>query len=347
MAIVPIAEEVATSTGFLTWIARGVGLAAPLANLLFGRGRSEPARNNSIGPMANWIKAPAVILHDLMDEVIQDWQSLYNTLNGIRGYAYNLAMTARHIAENSFNVLNKQDYAFRSQGFAHTDYLYSVGRAALGNAYNTLNAQAYKFRAEGLAHTDYLYSVTRAVIGDAYNTLNGSIGRVYNDLRADLGTAVKGLRTYADTVSTQAAARSSAKLSSDAGLATHPDYSGALDDLAAAAGIFGAGQPGITNLIGRVPKAPPVNLPAAEAAQGAINRVTARTLRDCVAPLCRDASKPAKDLQSLFGLVEGAAFLAFIAYIIKDPDQAAAETIDVLYKPMTSAVGSLLDLVGV
>lgn len=347
MAIIPVAEEAATATGLLSWISRGIGVAAPLADLLFGRGHSEPARNNSIGPLAQWMQAPAAVMNDMFGKIAQFTEVTYATLAALKArgdrqfatatkYAATLYgwATARAHAEtlNLAASVNIQLRGVRAYAANLTTAERTLAHAEVVNA----GRSATILFGQAQAHAEELARADR-VVAHA-ETLN--LARSTNAL-------ISSTKVYADTVSTQAAARSTAKLSSDSALAVHPDFAGMRSDLEAAAAVFGIGQPAITALISRVPSAAPASLPGAEAAHAAITRVLTKTMEDCVAPNCRDTSKFGRDLQSLFGLVEGAAFLAFLAFIIRDPDAAVRETFDTLDGLTHTIIDGARNLVGV
>ena len=324
MAIIPVAEEVAVSTGLLTWLSRTVGLAAPLADLIFGRGHSEPTRNNAIGPLSTFLMAPAKIMHDMFAAL---------------GSA--LEITAATIAVNRSAAAARADvvaaYAKRLQGQALS---YANGRA------NDVAALAKRLQTQALSYTDgrvgQTVELAKRLQAQALSYTDGRVGQTLTYVRG----VSAGDRVYADTVSTAAAARATVKLGTDAASALAPSYQGIRSDLEAAAAVFGAGQPSITNLIKQLPAAMPAGLPGAEAATGKALRVLTKTMEDCVAPNCRDTSKFGKDLQSLFGLVEGAAFLAFLAFIIKDPDDAVRETFDTLDGLTHTIIDGARNLVG-
>jgi len=280
VAIIPLAEEAAVSTGMLSWLAKGIGIAAPLADLVFGAGHHEPARNDSIGPMARWLQAPAAVMNDMFGRIATFTETTYTTL---------AAMRAR--MDRQFDIATR---------YSATLYKWATARA----------------------HAE---------------TLN---------LARSTNVLISSTKVYADTVSTRAAARSTAQLSSDAAAAVAPEYQGIRSDLEAAAAVFGVGQPAITGLIKQLPAVMPAGLPGAEAVTGKALRVLTKTMEDCVAPNCRDTSKFGKDLQSLFGLVEGAAFLAFLAFIIKDPDDAVRETFDTLDGLTHTIIDGARNLVG-
>jgi len=346
VAIIPLAEEAAVSTGMLSWLAKGIGIAAPLADLVFGAGHHEPARNDSIGPMARWLQAPAAVMNDMFGRIATFTETTYTTLAAMRArmdrqfdiatrYSATLYKwaTARAHAETlnlarSTNILIRQtrsyaaDLARAERAVAHAEVV-TAGRSA-----TILFDRAQQ-------HTEDLFRVARATAHA--ETLN---------LARSTNVLISSTKVYADTVSTRAAARSTAQLSSDAAAAVAPEYQGIRSDLEAAAAVFGVGQPAITGLIKQLPAVMPAGLPGAEAVTGKALRVLTKTMEDCVAPNCRDTSKFGKDLQSLFGLVEGAAFLAFLAFIIKDPDDAVRETFDTLDGLTHTIIDGARNLVG-
>jgi hypothetical protein len=347
MAQVIIAEEVASSTGLLAWLARGIGLAAPLAELIFGRGHSEPARNNSIGPYASLLRAPAVIMHDMFGQLIHALQAIYNTIHANRLHAHDETVRVLHAAQHAYNLTNARITLVKAQLTHYAQHLYNVANA---NAALKVAREATK-RAQGDA-------TVLAAAQHGVNLANANTARkvaAEAHTRAQGDAAVLGAaqhlynvgKVYADTVSTRAAARSSAKLSADAADATHADYSPARADLAAAAAVGGTELAGIAALISRVPTAAPQTMPAAESAETAINRVMAKALRDCVAPNCRNLGKFGRDLSGLGGLLGGAAFLAFIAWAAEHPEQAARDTEAVAGPLVRDTVAAVRAVVGI
>lgn len=346
MAIVPVAEEAASATGLLTWIARATGIAAPLADLLFGRGRSEPARNNAIGPAAALLKAPAHVLNALFGQSVSLARHVYATMvTNFTQIANNLYLeTAGRVRQVNAEALSR--WRHDREGIAHTDR--KVGTEALSRwrADQRVAAQAHE---QLLTEASTRYRHDQQVRAEAHGWVTDeALSRYRGDYaeRVHTDTVAAALKTYADTTATRAAARSTAKLSSEVGAATHPDYAGMRSDLEAAAAVFGAGMPAITRLIGRVPTAAPDTAPAAAAAESAITRVLTKTMADCVAPTCRDLSKYGRDLKDLFGLVEGAAMIAFIAEMIRDPVGTARVTVDVLEPPLHATVSAFERLIG-
>lgn len=346
MAIIPVAEEVATSTGLLSWLARGTSIAAPLADLLFGAGHTEPARNNSIGPVAALLRAPQIVLHDLFAAINSLAAHLYDTL--VINYGkinINLRQEAATRSRQVFWALTKATDAVKSEAATRQRTVLW----ALGKATDAVKAEAATRQRTILWALDQAIGAAKSVESRSANLVKAEAS---NRARSDqwvLGQAraigAAG-RTYADTVSTRAAARATTKLSTDGADAFAPAWQGVRSDLEAAAAVFGVGQPAITSLIKQLPVTMPAGLPGAEAATGKALRVLTKTMEDCVAPNCRDTSKFGKDLQKLFALAEGAAFLAFLAYIIKDPDNAVRETFDVMDDITHTTIDGIRNLVG-
>lgn len=75
--------------------------------------------------------------------------------------------------------------------------------------------------------------------------------------------------------------------------------------------------------------------------------VIARYLEQCGIPNCRNLSAIGRALQDLFGAVEDGALLAFLIYLISDPEGAAAELQAVLGAIVDPLVSAGRDLLGV
>lgn len=346
-AIIEIPEEISVASAILSWVARLGSIGAPLADLIFGRGHSEPARNNAIGPLAKYLQAPAVVMHDMFAAVGALGQAAAREMAGLRArmdreygiatrYAatlYRLATQRAHAElENlarSTNILIRQARGYSANLVAHERAIAHAEVLAAGRSATILFDQA----------RGYAANLTRSVAQVAHaETLN---------LARSVNLEIASTKVYADTVSTQAAARSSAKLSSDTALAARPDYGGMRQDLEVAAAVFGAGAPGITALISKVPTAAPNTAPEAQAAESAITRVLTKTMADCVAPNCRNLSKYGKDLSGLGDLLGAAGLLGFLAYAITHPVQAAQDTENTAGAIVDGTVNEVRNLLGV
>lgn len=348
MAIL-IPEEVAASAGLAAWLVRAasrVGWLVSLANLLFGKRPTEPTVSNALGPFYQLMAAPLRIMDALFGATQHALETTYNTLARAQTYTVTHFAQAQHYTQHIYNLAVQ--YAQRAiTAEAKTRSGADQFLRAYATAMRTDAISAAKTLVKGEAATRSAADQYVKAYGDARLKDEATVRARADGFLRDYATAMRSdAEAYADTVSTRAAARSSAKLSSDSALAVHPDYAGVQADLEAATAAAGAGMPGLVALIRQVPTTAPTTLPGAEAATAKLSRVMTRALADCVIPNCRNLSKVGRDLQDIFAAVEGVALLGFIAAAVHDPQGTASEAVSILTGPMNAAVGGLRTLIG-
>jgi hypothetical protein len=326
MAAIEVGEEVAVSTGLVAWLAKWGSVGVGLAELLFGSRPHEPALNNSIGPLAQFLKAPFSLVHQLTDV---STQALAASVRAVAGsYAYTSAVKT-HLQADTLR--------------ARHDLIGELHRqvtGVLGELHSRLSALDARLSGRISAVTAAQLRAERDVLAELRRQVTGVLGELHTRLSTEAGTRARGDaqlatqiratgtadRTYADTVSTRAAARSTGLLSRQSVAGLDQSWAGIRSDLEASAVAAGAGLPEITALIRAVPTAAPTTLPAAAEDIGKITRVLTRTMRDCTVDNCRNLSKYGKDLHGLGQALGGALFIAFLVWAIEHPDQAARET---------------------
>lgn len=347
MAVVVVAEETATATGLVAWIARYGSIGVGLAQLLLGSRPHEPSLNNAIGPVGAFLRAPAVVLHDMFDETIDLVQTTYNTINALRARAHAETVGVLHSAQHLYNLARADATVKSTAVLREAQHLYNLARADAA----TRVAAEGRTRALGdrtvLGQAQHLYNLARAYTGQLVYAETRLRVRADSDLLSRMKAGDQADRVYADTVSTRAAARAVGKLDAETTADYATSWAGIRSDLDAAALAAGVGLPSITSLIRQIPVEAPTSLPGAAADVGAITRVLTRSLSDCVVPNCRNLSKYGRDLRGLGDLLGGAGFLAFLAWAVHNPQQAADDTARVGGAVGRDVVGAVRDLINV
>ena len=135
--------------------------------------------------------------------------------------------------------------------------------------------------------------------------------------------------------------------STDLGKVAAAEWVKITDDVAALEGVIATDLPDIAALARAIPRAIPRELADVIAGGLAIDALAIRYLRECGIPNCKNLHGFGKDLQGLFKLAEGAAFLGFLAYIITDPDGATRETEQVAGAILSDTIDGVRHLIGV
>jgi hypothetical protein len=321
-----VAEETAASGALAAFISRWAPIGVSLASLLFGRRPAEPATGNALGPVVSLLGYPARLISMLVFNVNTALVVIYGAL--VRAQAWTerrVHAEAIRASGQAFSVLHWAQAAIRGEAVRASGQAFAV----LHWAQHAVAAE--RVRASGQANS-VLHWAQAAIAGEAVRA-SGQANSVLNyarsriDAEADTRFAQdQAGKVYADTVSTRAAARSSARLSAEAALAVHPTYGAITDDLAQAADEAGAGLPDLKAVLALVPTTAPDTLPAAVGDLAKVNRVMSRALADCVVPNCRNLSKYGRDLHGLGEALGAAGLLAFLAYAVTHPVEAARDT---------------------
>ncbi len=347
MAVVVVAEEAATATGLLAWVARWGRLGVGLSGLLLGSHPHEPSLNNAIGPVGAFLRAPAVVMHDMFDQAIDLAQASYNTIGALKARAHAETVGVLHSAQHLYNLARADATVKSAKVLREAQHLYNLANANTA----TRVAREGSVRATGdrtvLGQAQHLYNLARAYTASRVTAETRLRERADSQLLSRMTAGDKADRVYADTVSTRAAARAVGKLDSETTADYASSWAGIRSDLDAATLAAGVGLPSITALIKRVPVEAPTTLPGAAADVGALTRVMTRSLADCVIPNCRNLSKYGRDLHGLGELLGGAGFLAFLVWAVEHPETAARDTARVGGAVADETVHLVRNLIGV
>lgn len=366
MAIIEIGEEAAVSAGLRAWIAKGLSVAAPLVALLFGHRPSSQEVTNQAGPFVHMLAGPVHAIDRIGHITLTLAQGTYNAFDRAKGFTVLQVRAEAGQRERAYRdaVRYAQDIGRGAvaQAKAMVTGEARVRGRQVGDAVNRANLQA----AQGRALSHQLVGAEAAVrgkqIGDAVNRadLQAAQGRALSRglVAAEAATrntqdirVLADAQRYASDIGRGAVAQAqamdtaqAATITRDVTQPTRATWRQSVTDLAGAAATFGAGQAGITALIKDVPTAAPETIAQAAAGNGAILRVLTKTMDDCVAPTCRNTGQFGRDLHDLLGLAEGAAFLAFLEEMVRDPEGLAGKVWDVA-GPIVDGTSSTLSRV--
>lgn len=126
--------------------------------------------------------------------------------------------------------------------------------------------------------------------------------------------------------------------------AVWPGVIGAVDELS---DVLGSDLADIGQAVRAIPRAVPTDLAAALAGVTALAIPAVRYMRDCGVPNCRNLSAVGRELQGLFGLVEGVAFLGVLGELVHDPAGAARMVQDDLGGIVDDTASAARQLLGV
>lgn len=369
MAIIEVGEETAAAAGLRAWLSLGLSTASSLVSLLLGHRPSTQEIRNQIGPFVNLLAGPVHAIDRIGHITLTLSQNTYNALTRAKGYVLLQVRNEAAARERAYlgAIRYAQDIGRGAVAQAKTmvrDEATIRGRQ-VGDAVNRANLQAAQGRALSRQLVDGEAAVRGKQIGDAVNRadLQAAQGRqLSRDLTASEAhtRASEDVRTLGDAQRYAADIGRGAELHASQALTaatqtidhqvtepTRASWPHVTADLTGAAAVFGTGQAAITALIKDVPTTAPANLAEAAAGQAAITRVLTKTMEDCVAPNCRNTSQFGRDLQDLLGLAEGAAFLAFLEEMVRDPVGLANKVYDVAGPIVTATQDTLTKVLGV
>lgn len=180
----------------------------------------------------------------------------------------------------------------------------------------------------------------RDLIDTDYANAISNAANLFQHAELDIASAVATAETYTDAAIAGIGGIDITDIDAEivAGLtAIWPDIAAVIPELE---GVIGTGDIDILDALGRIDWTIPANLAAVASLVGVTTLTMARFLRDCGVPNCKNLSALGNDLQSLFGLVGDAAFLAFIVGLIHDPEGAA----DTVASTVGGVIGEAVDL---
>lgn len=346
MAILIPEEEIAAA-GLRAWIAKGLPIAVSLVSLLFGHRPSQSEATNQSHAWVSLIAGPVKAMGKLFDQTVHTFESTYNTLNAVQariGDAYNSlrSLASRWVSELRRYVDGKVQYL----------------NDRIGSAYNQSLRVTSKWVTELRTYTDGKVQYLNDRIGAAYNqslrvtsgwvhdldvkvqreiaVTNDRIGAAYNQaLKVTSGWVITAQRETTATI-TDAIVKPTR--------ATWPIL---VTELAAATEAAGPELADVRALIKAVPTRAPGTIAEAESAPLDITRVLTRVMTDCTIPNCRNLSKYGRDLHGLGDLLAGAGLLAFVAYAVAHPHEAAQDTEDVVSPIIDGTAHAVETILGV
>lgn len=345
-------------TGWITGMI-GKGIAAQLAFL-----------DQYAAPAVTFLTAPVIVLENMFDTVNRAFSGVYHALEHLAKVSlpYLLSVAVHDIAV----AYGKLVYAIavaKAAVLASLTYwvavvrqeaaqlyakaLYAVAlaesalRAELSYWVNALRAEA----AQILAQARYAANAVEAVV-------TAKLAYWVNTLRAEAAAAISGLTGYVNTEINAVKAFATATAIQAANAAI-----GALNRIIAAdlvspwtqvaegvQGLIDEADKDFTDVVDGLKKIDlsiPTDVVGAIAGVAAIAIPLLRLAKDCTMPNCRNLSQVGRDLQSIFGMVEGGAFIALLGAAASDPAGFAHDINSTIGTVVNDAVGIVRNEVGV
>src|SRR6266702_1706265 len=215
------------------------------------------------------------------------------------------------------------------------------------HVYNLARAYATAKFTEAVHFAEHVYNVVRAYATAKFAEAVHFAEHVYNVVHAEVAESLAAAKHYAGAIALSTATAVVGIFSTDLGKVAAAEWVKITDDVAALEGVIATDLPDIGALARAIPRAIPRELADVIAGGLAVDALAIRYLRECGIPNCKNLHGFGKDLQRLFGLAEGAAFLGFLAYIITDPDGATRETEQVAGAILSDTIDGVRHLIGV
>jgi len=349
-AAVEVPEAAAAAPALLAWIGRFgqlAGMATTLLGVLFGSQPAEPATGNAMRPIVNLLAYPqrAIFLTLFYVNVALDQTSQALTRMGRR-----IAVSYLSALRTSLAWVNAARREATAQAQAVQRYAYGITRREELARHDAVVRAERAATAQAQAVQRYAYGITR----QEELARHDAVVRVQAEDRLYALAVGGAVQRYAYGITRQEAlARHDAVVRTDQGIraavvqpvrATWPVL---VTELGAATAAAGTELPGLRELISAVPKQAPASLEAAAADPLAITRVLTRALTDCTIPNCRNLSKYGRDLHGLGELLGAAGLVAFLAYAVAHPHEAAVDTENTAVALLDGTVHEVERLLGV
>ncbi len=299
------------------------------------------------GAAAGWVLAPWHVIRVFMDKVASLANSTYlmgSRLMHLAQHVYNLARAyavakfteAVHFAEHVYNVVRAYATAKFTEAVHFAEHVYNVAHAEI-----TAVLSAATHLAQHVYNLAVAYAAAKALTAIHFAE------HVYNVAHAEIAQSLAAAKHYAGAIALSTATAVVGIFSTDLGKVAAAEWVKITDDVAALEGVIATDLPDIGALARAIPRAIPRELADVIAGGLAVDALAIRYLRECGIPNCKNLHGFGKDLQRLFGLAEGAAFLGFLAYIITDPDGATRETEQVAGAILSDTIDGVRHLIGV
>lgn len=323
-----------------------------------------------IRPAINWVLAPVYRIIDFIDStyalartVATSWSWLLNSalpaiIRKLEGYAHSLVVAARAYTLHLYRLAQHYAASLYHRATAYAARLYHAATAralalyhlARTYAHDLVHAEAAVRAAAVAAARVYAHDIAHAVsadLGKAVHVLDAEIKAITSTVIPDIGKAVAAGVKDAETFATAAAAGAVGALVTDVDKAIEAVVDGLIIDIGVLEGVIGTDLPDIGDLVHGISRAIPTDLAGALGLSFALERVMARYMARCGIPNCRNLSKIGRDLQELFKVLEGGAFLGLLAYMVGDPGGAAREAESVLGPIANGTANAARNLIGV
>lgn len=325
---------------------------------------------DAIGPVFSFVIKPVLVIEQWIESVqnlartvASSWSWLLNSaipsviakleryvigkVNVVRAYALALYRDAQKYAAGLVRAARAYSLAL------YHDAIGAIGRAenaAKAYAAAILATEAHKLEASIVAARTYAAGLTNAARADLGKAIAGVDAEVHKivsitvpDVSHAVAVGVQQAEAYANTAATAAVGA----ITTDVGHSVAAVFDGLIDDVKGLEGVIGTDLPDIGAAIRAIPRVVPTDLAGSMALSLGLAIPAIRFMEECGIPNCRNLSKIGRDLQSLFGAIEDAGFLALIGYMVSDPSGAADEAKNVLGPIASDLVGGARNLIGV
>lgn len=343
---IEIGEEVAVSTGLRAFMVQGLSVAATLVSLIFGHKPSTQEVVNQQGPFISFLAGPVHAMDNLFHATRGCLEQVYNRFQA----------AARTVSKWVANEAVSRHYAVQR---VETEASHWVANEAVTRHYavQRVESEASRWVAnEAVTRHNAVVTAEARAAAQANQVRQTAAIWVQEEAAARHNAVVAAQaaaeHTAAAYVAQEAVQRHDALVRTQATIEqetiqpTRATWPQLVTEIDGATEATGGQMPELAALLQAVPRTGAATLGEAATDPLAIQRALLRALTDCVIPNCRNLSQAGRDLTSLFGLVEGAALLAFLAEIIHDPETAARDTVDILDPVFSATLGGFVDLVG-
>lgn len=302
---------------------------------------------NAVGAAANFVLAPWHVMSQLYGKIVSLLNSLYATLVNLYSYARHIYDLAAAYAHKLYDTAIGYALTLYHQSLAYAARLAGLGKVFAHGLYILALAAITEAYAAATAWATKLYGLALHASADAYSAATAYAAKLYDLASAESLRLYHQALRYAEAVAATSATAAVGVLATDIVHVGQVEWVKIRDEVKALEGVLAADLPDIGAAVRAIDTDLPLDVAAVITGVLAIDIPVLRFLRECGVPNCKNLGKFGRDLTGLFGVVEGAALLAFLAAMIRDPHGAAAETVDTLDGVFTATVHAFEDLVGV
>src|SRR6266702_2344491 len=179
------------------------------------------------------------------------------------------------------------------------------------HVYNVAQAEVVAALSAATHLAQHVYNLAVAYAAAKVLTAIHFAEHVYNVTHAEIAESLAAAKHYAGAIALSTATAVVGIFSTDLGKVAAAEWVKITDDVAALEGVIATDLPDIAALARAIPRAIPRELADVIAGGLAVDALAIRYLRECGIPNCKNLHGFGKDLQGLFKLAEGAAFLGF------------------------------------